>query len=486
MIAVAATSWVVATAFAQWSFRVDTTFRTDIVQRAVNSIVVLSNGELLLSGIMQFPSEFNDKRLVKLNDSGARNELFYNSGLGGGTLISWNDKVYVNAGIPRRILLPSGNNDPTFVVGNFSVPYFLYLQGGDFHVYPDGSVLISGEHLLSDSIRGFEGVYNLVWFTNTGYLDTTRTHRQANGVIWNFKELPNGKFLCSCGCSQYEGQPVSRVFRIHPNGALDTTFNSDITNGFLKTYFPLSDGRVMVGGNFQSSLYPGSTLHLARFLPSGNLDPTFETLQFAGNNDWWIPAGTSVFDIFQFTPDRFIVTGQFTTVNGEPRGGICMIDSAGQLMPEFDASGGGPFTYQNVTNLAILEVNWNQDSTAIYVCGAYTGYSDGTTNDPAQRFVSRLLVTEDDKAIEGLPPRDVCNFSLYPNPTSQTTTLALEQMLPNTTFVLHDALGCERLRQTIRNNYTTLDLQNLANGIYLVELWRNGGRMGTERLVVQH
>ncbi|MEO8588175.1 MAG: delta-60 repeat domain-containing protein [Flavobacteriales bacterium] len=176
---VASSTLLATTICAQIPFSLDTTFRTVIGQQYVNSVLPLPDGKLIASGIMRFPDEFSDKRLVRLLPDGTRDESFYNSGLGGG-LISWQaDKFYVNAGIPRRILLPSGNNDPTFAVGVMSIPYFSSLQGGDCHVYPDGRVLVSGKHTLSDTARGFVGNYNLIWFTNTGYLDTTRVHRRG-------------------------------------------------------------------------------------------------------------------------------------------------------------------------------------------------------------------------------------------------------------------------------------------------------------------
>jgi hypothetical protein len=80
-------------------------------------------------------------------------------------------------------MLSSGLLDPTFHP-IFDSPYFSYLQGGDYHVFPDGRVVMTGQYMLSDTVRGYEGTYNLVWITNTGYLDTTRTHRQANGPLW--------------------------------------------------------------------------------------------------------------------------------------------------------------------------------------------------------------------------------------------------------------------------------------------------------------
>ncbi|MBK7556771.1 MAG: delta-60 repeat domain-containing protein [Flavobacteriales bacterium] len=104
-------------------------------------------------------------------------------------------------------------------------------------VYADGAVA-SGQHLLSDSTRGFVGFYDLIWFSNTGYLDTTKVHRQSNGIMWEFKELPDGKFICSCSCTQYEGQPVDKVFRVYPDGTLDTTFHTGINMGNIYAYHP--------------------------------------------------------------------------------------------------------------------------------------------------------------------------------------------------------------------------------------------------------
>src|SRR5690606_15029745 len=122
-----------------------------------------------------------------------------------------------------------------------------------------------GNHQLSDSIRGFGGFYNLIWFSNEGYLDTTRIHRQANGTMWDCTALPEGKFICSCSCTTYDGQPVSRVFRIHEDGSLDTTFTTDIYAGSIREYHNYADGRVLIGGNFRKASDPQDTLHLVRF-----------------------------------------------------------------------------------------------------------------------------------------------------------------------------------------------------------------------------
>lgn len=77
---------------------------------------------------------------------------------------------------------------------------------GDHHIFSDVRVLLSGSHMLSSTVRGFVGQYRLIWFSQKVYRDSSRTFRQANGVIWEFKELPDGKFSCTCSCTQYAGQ----------------------------------------------------------------------------------------------------------------------------------------------------------------------------------------------------------------------------------------------------------------------------------------
>lgn len=484
MYAVAALMAATA-ACGQWSFTLDTTFRTQIVQQNVNAIHVLPGTGIYLSGRVRFPGDMSDRPLSLIDETGVQVVSFPFS-WGGGKMVPWENKLYVqNGNLVRRMNL-DGTIDLSFASqsgGSGSAPYISLPTNGDFHVFPDGSVLLSGSYTLSDTMNGFVGWYRLVWLTNTGYLDTTRAHRTANGPIWGFKELPDGKFICSCSCTQYEGQPVSRLFRVHADGALDTTFQSDVVNGNIYTYEMLANGSILVGGNYRRSVVPQDTIRLAKFLPDGTFDITFAPLTFDGNPLWWPWFGTQVFDIFPFTADRYIIAGQFTTVNGQPRSGLCMIDSSGQLMPELEDFYVGPFTYQTTTNAGFTNVYWNQDSTALYVCGTYAGCSDGTTNDPQQRFVSRLLVSELTTGVVGKAPRVV---SIRPNPASGTCTVELEELPLNAVLIVRDALGRERLRQPVRSHSTTLYLHTLSDGIYILELLTPHKRVATQRLVVQH
>ena len=468
----------------QWSFTLDTTFRTQIVQQNVNAIHVLPGTGIYLSGRVRFPGDMSDRALSLIDENGEQVVSFPFS-WGGGKMVPWANKLYVqNGNLVRRMNL-DGTIDLSFASqsgGSGSAPYISLPTNGDFHVFPDGSVLLSGSYTLSAAAHGFVGQYRLVWLTNTGYLDTTRVHRQANGVIRAFTELPDGKFLCSCTCTQYEGQPVSRLFRIHADGSLDTTFNAGVNWGNIYAYHPLPDGRVYVGGRYKRAAAPNDTLYLARFMPDGSLDQTFNNGNSLGLGGILSPS-PQVNRIEGWQADKFFITGHFRSVNGQLRGGVCVVDSSGQLLPMLDACLPGPFTYFGQTAASIADIKPTPDGNGFYICGMYAGYTDGTTNDPQQRFVSRLLVSE---LTVGAEERAMPGIRVYPNPASTTATLELDVLPPHTQLVLRDALGREVLRRRVHAHTNVLNLQALPDGIYTLELREDHKRISVQRLAVRH
>ena len=475
---VLASLWLASTAWAQMPFSLDTTFRTLITREYVNSLAVLEDGKVLLSGQIRFPGSFNNLGSARLLPNGQRDPSFGDF-TGGGKLTAWSGGFYVGVGQSVKRLLPTGYNDPSFI-GMNTGPYFNSLQGGDYYVYPEGRLLISGKHILDDTARGFVGDYNLIWFSNQGYLDTTRIHRKGNGSVYFFQELPDGKFICGGTCSQFESIPVDRIFRVSAAGIPDTTFQSDVYTGWSYTYVPLTDGRVYVGGNFRRNADPLDTLRLVRFMPDGSLDPSFNMPHFSlgGLEN---PLGPAIGKITPYVDGKLFVMGNFQYVNGEPRRGICVIDSTGTLTELFDECGVGVFNYQGQTNASLRGIlPYGDDHWLIW--GSYNGYSDGTTNDTLQRFVTRLHVGD---ITTGLAQQPALQWSVYPNPTSGVVALALDALPSNATVVVRDALGREVLRRTIADHYTTLDLQPLSDGIYSMELFSDHERIGTQRVVVQ-
>ncbi|MBK8499110.1 MAG: delta-60 repeat domain-containing protein [Flavobacteriales bacterium] len=338
----------------------------------------------------------------------------------GGKLTGWNGLVYAANGQGLRRLYFDGSLDPTFDMVN--APYFAVFQGGDYHVYPDGRILLSGAHEVNYPDSSWVGYYNLIWFTNEGYLDTTRTPRIGDGTIDYFRELPDGKFICTGAMSQFEGQPTTSIFRVGADGQLDPTFNANVTWGQAFGFLPLADGRCYASGAFIQN-NSTDTLQLVRFMPDGSLDPTFNNHMRFGITAPFFNFMTlgSVDRIHALDAGRLIVTGQFRDVDGQPRGSICLVDTAGNLLDDYFADAAcGPHSYMGLTLAAIAGIIGDSAS---YIWGDYHGYNDGTTNDPLQRFVTRLYGPDYGMGVATWPQVEKASLSIAPNPA--TTWIAI-------------------------------------------------------------
>lgn len=487
LVAAIAACLPIRQAGAQWSFTVDPTFQTQIVQQNVNDLVILQDGKLFISGRIRFPGDVSDRGSARLLPTAARDLAFplFPQTTGGGKTTPWNDQYYVSNGLVRR-LDGSGLIDPAFGSPNLSpCRYFNSVQGGDYHVYPDGRVLISGNHQLWDSIRGYVGRHQLIWLTTEGCLDTTRVHRTGgNCAVYRFKELPNGQFICSGTCNQFDGQEVDWIFRVNADGSVDTTFRTGVYIGEAADNLPLDDGRVYVAGNFRRTEAPLDTLRLVRFMSDGTLDPSFSIPQFSIGALPYSFGGYGA-SIRRWLDGNLLVTGLFSSVNGQPRGGICLLDTAGNVLPAFANSALGWYTFGSFTTASIESVACETDNAQLYVCGAYSGYNDGLTNYPQQRFITRLNVQELTTGVAGQAPPQAA-LQLWPNPSNVPVyiTYTVLDGVENVELHVHDAQGRLLKRQRVGNNNGIAELQprELSSGVHVASLYFDGIRVGSAKL----
>jgi len=479
-----------ASSFAQQPLSLDTAFRISIQQKGISGILLQADGKIIVSGALKFPGELVFSSMARFDPDGTPDNTFYRSGLGGGNITPWQDRFYVGTNAVRRLMI-TGYLDPTFIEMN-SDPLFDALAGGDYHIYPDGRVLLSGGHRLLDSARGFVGWYNLIWFTNTGHLDTTKTHRayttSDSRTTDEMEPLANGQFLVFGNGTLYGGQPVDRVFRIHADGSLDTTLHTRITGGLVWSFLPLPDGRFYASGVFLRENNLADTLRLVRFLPNGDLDPTFNNhIEFGLDNlpDYGLGAGLG--NIQPWGNGNILLSGEFRTVYGEPRNSICVLDSTGALLDPFDGCGVGSFVYQGLSSSWVSGV-LPDGFGHLYVYGAYHGYNDGTTNDTLQRFVTRLY-GPDTPTIVKPPTQQERAFGLFPNPASEQVTFTYSLLAPSDhAFVLvRDAVGRGVSTLPMRNTegQLVLDTRDLAKGLYTVHYTQDGVVLHLDRLIVQ-
>jgi uncharacterized delta-60 repeat protein len=493
-----ATALVASMAFSQAPFELDGSFQTAIRSEYVSSMMVMGDGGLLLSGQINFTESplSNNLGSARLFTDGSRDEAFplWPITAGGWKLARWGDQYYVGNGQEIRRLYSNGYTDNSF--GPMSAcPYFSSLQAGDYHVFPDGRVVFTGTHLLNDTALDFVGPYRLVWLTSQGCLDTTRVHRQANGVITLIKEELNGRFLCSGSMNSYEGSPVSVVFRIEADGSLDPGYSSpiqgiptDIGSSFRNVLDaePLADGRSLVSG-FWRLAGSTDTIGVMRLMPDGSQDPSFSPVPLSNAetpSTWDFPA---VNDILPLGDGRFVIVGDFDRVHGQERHCIAMLNADGSLSDDyFTGPGCGIYNHQPLgPGGPVYPQRWVSGIVpapdgSYYIHGSYMAYDDGSNNYPQQGFVSRLHGFN-----VGVAERERIPFTLYPNPVSTQLTVHLEKLPQQGELVLRDALGRVALRERVTTYQQTLGLHGLGSGVYLLELWSKGQRVGCDRVVVE-
>lgn len=384
----------------------------------------------------------------------------------------------------------NGTLDGSFQPLN-STPYFSSVQGGDYHVYPDGSIVLTGSHTMNVPDSGWVGSHHMIWFNNDGTLDFTRRPRRGNGAISLIVPQPDGKFLLSGASTTWEGVPKPNIFRVHADGTLDTTFTSAMGWGTAASMTVLDNGRILASGRFKTEFSSPDTLHFVRLMPDGTLDPTFNNnievvrmpwleTEHPGNTIIWgqnVRVGHT-----RLSDGRMVMWGVHMVVDGQERGSIAMLDADGYLMDAPFGAGGCGRYYNESTGYLYGDISGILEATdgSFYIWGGYKGYDDGTTNDPTQRFVSRLHGLN-----VGIAERERIAFKLYPNPASTQLTVELEELPTNVEVFLRDALGREVLRQRVGSYQNTIGLHGLGSGVYVVELWSGAMQLATEKLIVQ-
>lgn len=168
----------------------------------------------------------------------------------------------------------NGDVDTTFNVGTgFSNNVY------DIKILPDQRVLVGGAFGM------FNGTFcgRLALLQPDGPIDGSMVIDPGFGIGTVVKSLaltPGATKAYAAGYfTDYNGQPSPAIARVNLDGTLDATFNSP-----FYPYAPLravalqADGKVLVGGDFLSSMYdppqPGPQ-SIARLNPDGSLDNTF-------------------------------------------------------------------------------------------------------------------------------------------------------------------------------------------------------------------
>jgi len=257
-------------------------------------------------------------------------------------------------------LFAPGSLDPSFDAG----PADQGAAGArSVAVQPDGKIILGGTYF------GFHGVdrYGITRLNPDGSLDPTY-ESECNGYVEAIALQSDGKIIYGGGFNNFNGSVRKGIARAHPDGSLDESFYHDPAfDGAVKRIVVQPDGKILICGQF-TSFQGVPRLTIARLLPGGTLDASFDPGTGAAFGTVWTMA---------LDPNgRIIIGGEFETFDGYPRNRIARLNSNGSLDTSFNPDAG-----PNATVNTILP----QTDGRIVITGSFTTYAGS-----ARQHVARV------------------------------------------------------------------------------------------------
>jgi hypothetical protein len=111
-------------------------------------------------------------------------------------------------------------------------------------------------------------------------------------------------------------------------------------------------------------------------------------------------------------------------------------------------------------------------------------YSYSVTGKNAEGCASTFIINIQVNACTALTElTNSSSISIFPNPVSESLTIQLTSIEPNTSLIIRNALGAILLEQSVKSNELTLDLQNYANGVYFIYVQQNNKPLKTSSFI---
>jgi uncharacterized delta-60 repeat protein/uncharacterized repeat protein (TIGR01451 family) len=226
----------------------------------------------------------------------------------------------------------------------------------------DGKIIIVGEFTTYNGIaRNYIARLNA-----DGSLDNSfNIGAGANSYVNTIVIQSDGKIIIGGQFTTYNGTTRNSIARLNTDGSLDASFNAGTVTGAAGDIFTAaiqSDGKIIIGGGFET--YPGgaATNRIARLNPDGSLDASFNVGNGADNH---------VFTIAIQSDGKIIIGGYFNFYNGTLRGRIARLNTNGSLDASFNV---GSAANNRVETIAI------QSDGKIIIGGDFTTFNGYTKN----------------------------------------------------------------------------------------------------------
>jgi uncharacterized delta-60 repeat protein len=236
---------------------------------------------------------------------------------------------------------------------------------GFYHDYSSSpvyaiEVLANGKILVGGLFNLYNGqaVNNLIQLNTDGSLDENfNTGTGPNDPVEIIRIQNDGRILIGGMFTSYNGVDVLMIARLHPDGSLDNTFQPPDFAVFSKVLEIqlLEDGRILVGGTF--TFAGGSENHyIVRLLDNGSVDPGFNINLMPVHTGWEFPFVRRIYITDQ---NKYLVAGRVAIPDQSAPLTIFQLNEDGSFDEEFQIPSmtSGSFESQSVYVL----LPWDED-----------------------------------------------------------------------------------------------------------------------------
>lgn len=353
--------------------------------RAVKAIAIQPDGKMLLGGLFFSYNGEPVNYLVRINPDGSRDYSF-NAGQRG-----CNNSVYdvavqpdgkiILAGVFTRYngqsrnslvrLHPDGSIDQSFnyIPLSSSSPDII----NKVQLLPDGKILV-GKSLFSPFFR----------LNADGSKDPTFTGEVAGQgffdipAVYSIGLQPDGKIIAGGYFSEANNSAlIDNLARFLPDGRYDSTFNPNVPgymsnvngpDGNVYSIATLPDGKILIGGlfnNYQSFNQATSVGRLARLTGRGLVDTSF--------NRGGTGFDGAVYSVCVQPDGRILVGGNFSTYNGQPVNKFIRLKTDGSRDEGFNPGGSG-------SNGVVYTISRTASVSKWLIGGEFTSYNGSGKN----------------------------------------------------------------------------------------------------------
>ncbi len=305
----------------------------------VSSVQVQTDGKIVLAGRFTrlgtqassgvarlLPSSLQPDASFAQNLAGLLGPVYKSYPLPNGQLLLAGNGYLTLNNVTRWSMLrlnADGTPDPTFDASSTLYSKFSAFSDA-VRVQPDGKLLVAGRGPSGPSQSGYVLRLNPDGSPDTAF--QAALGAAPNRDCTSLDLQPDGKILVGGRFLTIAGQSRPYVARLLPSGALDANFVPANLNSTIEQ-LGLEPGT----GNVLLLL---NTRSLVRLLPTGALDPAFQTgTNFQGSTT---SIGSFTRTLFRYQPDGHILVNTSTTrYNGVPIGRLVRLLADGQLDPTF-------------------------------------------------------------------------------------------------------------------------------------------------------